>query len=603
MNKIKAFIIVVILLFTTKLSTAQNNVFLDAIKQEIQRGMDSLKIDKMRSPNFISYTITDAKTIHIRASLGAIVDSDESPIRLFENRVLVGENGKTNENYLDENNMWSWNNYNNDIPFSNDKNDIRRALWLYTDNNYKTAITNYEAKLSALNQQSLTEEEKQLVDFAPATKLEMIIPYQSFQINKTQLENIARNLSAILKRFPLIQKSDVNIYAYDAMATFANSEGTAVQYPVQIAAIKVIATTQAPSGEILNDHVMWFSNSTAQLPNEKTMASEVEKVAANLSELTRVKAINEPYSGPILFEGEAAAEVFVQTFFTKPNGLTAIRKPTIGSEQVISLVKENTTEALLNKKIVSRDLTIEALPSLSSFQGIPLIGSYTVDAEGVKAPEKLILVENGVLKNLLCGRTPTLKIKQSNGHSRPAFSGGGIETATAPGVIKMTNNNPATTVDSKRLKEMLIESAKEEDLEYAYIVRKVVSGAANIQTESGISFFGAEKPKIDLSKTIQVYRVKVSDGSEELVSFAEVQGLNIKAFKRIKATSSQMQVYNTMVLPAIGNYYGGQYYLTGVPSSFILPEGLLFQELDIVKEKQSVTKNVPVVGNPLGLTK
>ncbi len=607
MNKIKTYILVGILILSTKLSTSQTNVFMDAIKQEIQRSMDSLKIDKMRSPNFISYTITDAKSIHIRACLGAIIDSDEQPIRLFENRVLVGENGKTNENYIDENNMWSWNDFSNNVPFSNDKNDIRRALWLYTDNNYKTAITNYEAKLSALNQQSLTEEEKQLVDFAPAAKLEMTVPYQSFQINKTQLESIARNLSAIFKKFPLIQKSDVNIYAYDALATFANSEGTAVQYPIQIAAIKVVATTQAPSGEILNDHALWFSNNITQFPAEKTMISEIEKIANNLSESTKAKAISEPYSGPILFEGEAVAEVFMQTFFTKTNGLVTVRKPTVGNEQIISLypglVKENSIEAMLNKKVISRDLTIEALPTLTTFQNIPLIGSFAVDAEGVKAPERLVLVENGVLRNLLCGRVPTLKIKQSNGHARPALSGGGIETATAPGVIKMTNNNPATTVDKKKLKDLLIAAAKEEDLEYAYIVRKVISGAANIENENSISFFGSEKPKADLSKTIQVYRVKVSDGNEELVSFAEVQGLSIKAFKRIKATSSQMQVYNTMVLPVTGNFYGGQYYLTGVPASFILPEGLLFQELDIVKEKQGMTKNIPVVESPLGATK
>lgn len=607
MNKIKIYIVVVIVLFTAKMSTAQNNFFLNALKQEIQRGMDSLKIDKMLSPKFISYTVTDAKSIEIKASLGAIVKSTERPIRLFENRVLVGENGKTNENYIDENNMWSWNEYDNSLPFSNNSNDIRRSLWLYTDNNYKNAITNYEAKISALSQQSLTEDEKQLLDFGPSAKVEIMIPYQGFQVNKIQMENTARNLSAIFSRYPLIQKSSVNIFIYDGLATFANSEGTAVQYPIQITAIKVVATTQATTGDILHDHVLWFANNPAQLPNEKTMATEVEKIAENLTALTKVKAISEPYSGPILFEGEAAAEVFVQTFFSKTNGLISVRKPAVGNEQIISLypskVKENAIEAMMNKKIISRDLSIEALPNLTSFQNIPLIGSSVVDAEGVKVPEKLVLVENGVLYNLLSSRVPTLKMKQSNGHSRPALSNGGIETASGPSVIKMTNNNPATSVDFSKLKEMLIASAKEEDLEYAYIVRKVVSNAAGIEKENSISFFGSEKPKVDLSKTIQVYRVKVSDGSEELVSFAEVQGLNIKSFKRLKATSTQMQVYNTMVQPINVDLSGWKFNLTGILSSFILPEGLLFQELDIVKEKQGVSKNVPIVGNPLGLNK
>ena len=584
---------------------AQINPFMDAMKQEIQRGMDSLKIEKMLSPEFISYSISDAKALQIEAILGAIVKSEERPIRVFESRVFVGENGITNENYLDENNMWSWSRLSNKIPFSNNKNDIRRALWLLTDNNYKDAITNYEAKISALSQQSLTEEEKQLPDFCTVTKSETLVPYQSFQLNKSQMESLARNLSAIFKKYPLIQTSDVNIFAYDGQVFFANSEGTSVQYPLQITSIKVVATTQALSGEVLNDHVLWFTKNISQLPDEKTMLAEVEKMAKNLSELTQKNAVSEPYSGPILFEGQAAAEVFVQKFFTNINGLITVRKPVLGSEQIINFapdkVKENTLEAMINKKVISRDISIEALPTLTAFQNTTLIGSFITDAEGVKAPDTLVLVENGVLKNLLCTRTPSLKMKQTNGHARAALSNGGIKTVTGPGVIKMVNNNPATSVDKKKLKEMLLAAAKEEDLEYAYIIRKVVSDAAGIEKEN--SYYGESKPKIDLTKTIQVYRVKVSDGSEELVSFAEVQGLSTKSFKRLLATSSEMQVYNTMIKPINIDLNNWEYKLTGTSASFILPEGLLFQELDIVKEKQGVVKNIPVVSNPLNNVK
>ena len=181
------------------------------------------------------------------------------------------------------------------------------------------------------------------------------------------------------------------------------------------------------------------------------------------------------------------------------------------------------------------------------------------------------------------------------------MANGGVKTVTGPGVIKMTNNNKATSVDRKKLKAMLLAAAKEEDLEYAYIVRKVISEAAGIKNENSISFYGSAKAKKDLSNTIEVYRVKVSDGSEELVSFAEIQGLSTKSFKRLLATSSEMQVYNTMVMPINSDLYGWEYPLTGIPASFILPDGLLFQELDIVKEKQGMVKNMPVVSNPLSL--
>lgn len=604
-NRIFFAIVVVTTVFTTYSGIAQRVPLMDAMKREIQRGMDSLKIEKMLSPEFISYSISDARALQIRAVLGAIVQSEERPFRLFENRVLVGQNGKNNEHYLDENNLWAWSRFSNEIPFSEKPDDIRRALWLPTDNNYKDAITNYEAKISALSQQSLSEEEKQLPDFCPESKTETVVPYQRMPFDKNQLEQLARNLSSVLKAYPLIQTSDASIYVYDGQVFFANSEGTSAQYPYQITAVRVVAKTQAPSGEVLYDHVLWHTRNISQLPDEKTMIAEIRKMAENLSALTQKKAISEPYSGPVLFEGQAAAEVFIQKFFTNVNGLISVRKPVVGNQQIIAMVpdkvKENTLEAMMHKKIISRDISIAAVPGLSAFQQTNLVGTFSIDAEGVKAPDTLWLVENGVLRNLLCSRTPTLKMKQSNGHARAALSNGGIKTLTGPGVIVMTNRNPATSVGMQQLKEMLLAAAKEEDLEYAYIVRKVVSDAAGIENENNVSFFGASKPVVDLSKTIEVYRVYVTDGREELVNFAEIQGLGTKSFKRLLATSAQMQVYNTMVKPLISDLYNWEYKLTGTPASFILPQGLLFQEMDVVKEKQGMVKNIPVVGSPLGL--
>jgi len=585
---------------------AQNNPFTDAMKQELKRSMDSLRIDKMLPPNFISYSIVDAKTLQIEAVLGGIVKSEERPFRSFENRLTVGENGKTNENFLDLNNMWSWSRYGNEIPFSDNKDDIRRALWLVTDNNYKNAITVFKAKMSAISQQGLTNEEKQLEDFCSADRTELFSPYTSCVINKAQLEGLARKLSAVFREYPAIQRSYVNVFVYDANVFFANSEGSSCQYPLQVVSVKVIAITQTPGGEALDDHVLWFNQNPSQLPDEKSMIEETEKMAKNITSLTTAHQVSEPYSGPVLFEGEAAAEVFVQKFFGNMNGLTGIRKPIVGSEQMSGMagdkIKENSLEAMLNKKIISRDLSIEAFPAMTSYEKVPLIGSYQVDAEGVKAPDKVVLVENGVLRNLICNRTPTQKMKRSNGHARAAISNGGIKTVVAPSVIKLTNNNPATSVNKTELKKMLLAAAKEEDLEYAYIVRKVVSDAAgdlNEKSNSMIFFGGDANSKKDLSKTIQVYRVKVSDGTEELVSLAEIEGLSTKSFKRLLATSSQMQVYNTMDKPINSDLYDWSFKLTGVPASFIVPDGLLFQELDVVKEKQDIVKTLPSVSNPL----
>ena len=573
-------------------SKAQSNIFIDAMNEEIQRCMAGLKLDKMQSPKFISYTVIDTRIVEINSVLGNLTLSRERDYRTFNDRILVGEGNLTNENYIDENNMWSWNNVNNELPITGGKDDFRRALWLKTDFDYKNAVTNYEAKISAINMQNLTEEEKSIPDFAKASKVELTVPYVKMNYDMTKLESLCKKLSAIFTKYPSIQYSKAYLSLYDAQVTIVTSEGTKVSFPFQLVSIRTIASTQISTGDVVNDHCLWYFNNISKMADEAKFLSETAAMAKNLTALITAKSVTEPYSGPIMFEGEAAAELFVQKFFTQVNGLLTTRKPIAGNAQVAmynpDAFKENNLEAMLGKKVISRDFTVESLPSLTEFQGESLIGAFNIDGEGVKPAEKLTLIENGVMRNLLSGRVPSNKVKESNGYNRLGLSGGELTNCNAPGVIKVTNNNPATTLDLQKMKQKLIDAAKEEDLSYAYIVRKV---------ESSTSQSWGNSP--DFSKTIQVYRVNVADGSEELVSLAEIQGLSTRTFKRILASSSQMQVFNTMTLPVFGSFGSWNFETAGVPSSFIVPQAILFQELDIIKEKQKVVKKLPIVESPL----
>jgi len=83
-----------------------------------------------------------------------------------------------------------------------------------------------------------------LLDFSPAAKSETVIPYQGFQISRSQMESLARNLQLFSKNI-LRSKNLWYMFCYDGQVFFANSEGTSVQYPLQIESVKVVATTQA----------------------------------------------------------------------------------------------------------------------------------------------------------------------------------------------------------------------------------------------------------------------------------------------------------------------------------------------------------------------
>ncbi len=603
----KIHIISLVLIFTLSGFSeirSGDNIFMEAMREEVARSMEGLILDRMLPPSYISYHIADAEVLHVKASLGGIIKSQHQPMRNFNNRIMVMKDGVSNEHYVDRENLFGTRFFDDNLPLTGTKDDIRRALWLATDQNYKAVLSTYESKLSAMGQQSLSQEELELSDFLPADAVIFTLAKNPMNIDKAAVEQLARNLSAVFVDYGSIQSSEVNIYIYDGQIFFHNSEGTEAQYPFQVVALMATASTQSENGEILQDHFLHFANNLADLPAEEILMNETKGVADNLDLLTRVKPFDEPYTGPVLFEGQAAAEAFARVFFGSVDGLVSVRKPIVGDEQILRFaadrVKENSLEARMNRRIISRDLSIMAYPQLKSFEGISLTGSFRIDAEGLQPSEKLTLVEDGMLKNLLSSRTPTLHVQESNAHARLALSRGSVQRVTAPGVIKMSVDEDAA-MSVKELRELLIREAEDEGLEYAYVVRKVVSPAARFGGSQGaMVVMGMPQQGGDsFSKTIQVYRVYVDDGREEPVSLAEIQGINLRSFRRVLGTSSEMQVYNTMHTPPNAQLFSWRFELTGTPVSYILPQAILFEELDITSESQRMVRRPPVVGNPL----
>jgi len=74
----------------------------------------------------------------------------------------------------------------------------------------------------------------------------------------------------------------------------------------------------------------------------------------------------------------------------------------------------------IGARVLPTNVTVVDDPGAKEFTGKPLIGGYRVDDEGVPA-EKVTVVENGALKELLMSRRPGPDSGKSNGHGRSAF--------------------------------------------------------------------------------------------------------------------------------------------------------------------------------------
>lgn len=590
------------------LAQTTDEIILKAMRDELKRNMNNLALEDLKRPFFISYTISDAKVLAIKSSLGALVSSEQLPVRKHNVRVLVGDYSLDNENFFNLNT--SIEGYSGEtIPLDDDYLGIRRALWLSTDSRYKSAAETYQAKLSAIQQQNLSEDIANLPDFAKAQKLIKYLDVRRFNIDKAKWEQVANQLSSIFKDYPKIFSSYVTVYFIEAQVFFVNSEGTETKCPFTLAAIQVNAFTQADDGEPLLDYTLFYGLSPDDLPSLKEMTIQIKSMADNLTALRSAPVFDESYSGPVLFEGQAVAEVFAQRFFTGSAGLNASRKP-IYSDTRLAMLSGKTMDSEIDKKIIAKDITIKATPYRDNFNGTTLIGNFAVDAEGVEPPKELTLVENGTLKTLLNGRIPNPKVKESNGHKRYLLQNGGFTNSVAPGVIEISTSEGFT---EKELKEKLLEKAKEEGLEYAIIVRKIQSPNSGIEEQidlsSIVSVATGSSKESSISKPIYVYKIYVDNGREELVRTTELGSISVSSLKKIIGTAKNQFAYNTILNTSKGGISSIVFFIisnfeesvsvNGIPVSFIVPNAVLFDELEVSKEKRPITVKLPVVDNPI----
>lgn len=170
-----------------------------------------------------------------------------------------------------------------------------------------------------------------------------------------------------------------------------------------------------------------------------------------------------------------------------------------------------------------------------------------------------ILVENGILKTLLTNRIPNPKVRKSNGHQRPVIrSAYSSSSSLGPSVITVSTSKGKSYPE---LKKELLKRAREEGMEYGIIIRKL--------------------------NPVMVYRVYVEDGSEEPVRSVKLGAFSLSTLRHIASVSEKQFVYNTLA--------------SGVPASFIVPQTLILEELEVKSEKRDYTPKLPVVSSPLSM--
>jgi hypothetical protein len=574
MKNLKIYFVLFIMIIGTGLAAQEaRKVIHEAMEQEISRDLKDLHLEGMRDPFYISSNTADINLFSIQSSLGALIRLTESPNRIaFNNQVLVGDYKINNLNFSNPKASSYFYQTMSLLPQDNSVQELRRRFWTSFDRGYKLSAELFESKQSTLKSKTQEDDVVGLPDYTSAEKVLVEKPEISVKFDNQKLIAYSNAVSAAFVPYKSLTGSWVRIVGYKANVYYSNSEGSKASYPSSVIRMVVQAETQAANGEVFELYQIYHALSEADLPLKEEVIKDARMLAETLAKLKDAPIFNDVYIGPVLFEGQAASEAVRKTmFYARNDNLCAVRKQVTGNTGTNTSIQQKVSaDDRIDKKISAEGLNVIAKPQMYSYNGIQLVGAYPIDMEGIVPSQETILIENGILKNLLCGRTPTVKMKQSNGHLRVPFLT--LNPMIVPSVIDVDFK---ASYPKDELKKKLIEMAKAEGLSYALVVRMMTPNLSDLKL---------------------VYSVDVNTGEEKLIRSAGFKGLTMNDLRKIVGAGNQKIVLNTTAGEDLAHKFD---YPNGCPATFITPDAFLFKEIEITKVIKPNMAKLPVVKNPL----
>ena len=122
---------------------------------------------------------------------------------------------------------------------------------------------------------------------------------------------------------------------------------------------------------------LWTEERAEDLPTREVLVQESRKMLETLKALQQAPIVEESYRGPVLFAPDAASDVMAGLIGANVLG----RKPQLGRPN-------RTTGSFATSyktRVLPKFVSVVDDPTLHTFEGKKLLGSYAVDSEGVKA--------------------------------------------------------------------------------------------------------------------------------------------------------------------------------------------------------------------------
>ena len=445
------------------------------------------------------------------------------------------------------------------LPFGSDSDAIARTLWELTDRAYKRSSPAY------LNVKTNTAVRAEEEDKSPDFSKETPVTHTSEEIRLPDFDRPAweaeiRRISAVFRKYPNVYYANVVLQIQNAKEEKVTSEGSSIVTPSVSTRLVMEAQTRADDGMDLLRVETFQAPSAKGLPEEKELTAKAEKMATDLDAL-RKAPVAEPYDGPALLSGRAAAVFFHEVLGHRLEGHRQRDED-----------EGQTFTKKVGQEVLPKFLTVVDDPTTQQIAGVKLAGTYEYDNEGMPA-QPVEVISDGVLKNFLMSRMPVKGFDQSNGHGRnqPGYMPTGRQ-----GNLIVTSSK---TVPEAEMRQKLIDEVKRTGRPYGLYFDDI---------QGGFTLTTRALPQAFQVLPVIVYKVYPDGRPDELVRGVDIVGTPLAALTRIIATGDQEHVFNGVCGAESGS----------VPVSAVAPS-MLFSEMEV--QKRAHGHDRPPILAPPGL--
>jgi TldD protein len=525
------------------------------MQQELTRSMSTLT-SADPSTYFMSYTVSDREETTVSGSNGALLNSNSDRGRWLEVQTRVGTYQLDDTRKVGDGRP-SWTSPGTNVALDDDIGVLRREMWRETDRQYRAA-SQALIKVKTSQQVQVQTGEGAAADFSKEEPHSAIGSRVEIHVDRKPWEERVRRYTAEFSKSPAVLNSLATFTALASNQYQVNTEGTKLAFGLIHYRLELYVQSKAPDGMDIERYANFDWLDPKDGPDEKTVMASIAQLVKETESLDKAPLVD-PYAGPALLTGRAAAVFFHEVFGHRAEGF---RQKDISEGQTFG--------SKVGEKIMPDFISIKDDPTQASLGGQMLLGNYPFDDEGMPS-QNVQLVDKGVLKTFLMSRSPLVNVQHSNGHGRRQL--GYVPVARQGNLIVSSTSG----VPFAQLRQRMIDMVKQQGLPYGLLIDDI---------SGGFTITGRQQPQAFQVTPLVVYRVYADGRPDQLVRGVNIVGTPLVSLSKIVGTSDKQEIFN--------GYCGAE--SGSVPVAAAAP-AILISEMEFAK-KETSTDKPPILPPP-----